>query len=155
MIVSLPPQHIAQVVNNPALGDWGDMGATQFLGGLIPALVSLGLVIGAVAFLFYFIMGAISWITSAGDKMKLEQARNRIITALVGLVILLSFIGILNLAERFFGIGLRRIEVGPFRIELTGDSGGGPGPSCPPCADPSHSQCGEYPDCWCAQICPT
>jgi hypothetical protein len=66
--------------------------------------------------------------------MKMEQARNRITTALVGIVILLSFVGILNLVEIFFGIGLRRVEVGPFNIQLTGDGGSGPPPpSCETC----------------------
>jgi hypothetical protein len=124
-------QLIAQNITNPALNSYSDVSATEFLGGLIPALVGLGFVIGAIVFLFFFISGAISWITSGGDKMKLEQARKRIVTAVVGLVILLSFFGLLNLVEAFFGIGLRRIEVGPFHIELTGD-GDDSEFSCPP-----------------------
>lgn len=116
------PKLIAQNIVNPTFSNLTDMSPTEFLGGLFPALISLGLVIGAIVFLFYFVMGAIHWITSGGDKMKLELSRKKITTALVGLIILLSFVAILALAENLFGIGLRRIEVGPFRIELTGGS---------------------------------
>lgn len=114
------PQLIAQSIENPAFDSLTDMSPTEFFGGLIPALIALGLVIGAVVFFFYFIMGAIHWITSGGDKMKMEQARSKITTALVGIIILLSFIGILGLIERFFGIGLGQIRVGPFQIEFSG-----------------------------------
>lgn len=43
--------------------------------------------------LFMLIIGAFTWITSAGDKEKVAGARNRIIHALVGLAILaLAFV---------------------------------------------------------------
>lgn len=156
-MITLLPQLIAQNLRNPAFNSLSNMDPTEFFGGLIPALVSLGLVIGAIVFLFYFIIGAIGWITSGGDKMKTEQARNKITTALVGLVILFSFIAILSLAERFFGIGMRRIEVGPFRIELVGDSV--TEESEETCGTPDHCVppqvwC-DYPDCTCAQHCQT
>jgi len=120
-MTTLFPQLIAQTINNRALGPLGNLSPTEFFSGLIPALMSLGFVIGALIFVFIFIIGGISWITSGGDKMKMEQARSRVATALIGLTILLSFFAILSLTEHFFGIGLRQIEVGPFRIELTGN----------------------------------
>ncbi len=51
---------------------------------------------GAVAFLlliafllafFYLILGGISWLTSGGDKAAVETARNKIIAAIIGLII--------------------------------------------------------------------
>lgn len=113
---------LAQTINNKAIPSLSDFSAAEFFGNLIPALISLGLVIGAIVFLAYFLTGAISWISSGGDKMKIEQAKSKITTALIGLFVLLCFIGIIALFERFFGIGMRRIEIGPFHIELTGDN---------------------------------
>jgi len=46
--------------------------------------------IGAIMVLLYFIMGAMEWITSGGDKNKLESARNKMMHAILGLIILVS-----------------------------------------------------------------
>ena len=146
-------QLIAQSINNPALGEFGNMNPGAFFGGLISALLSLGLVIGAIVFLFYFILGGIGWISSGGDKMKLEQAKSRIANALIGIVVLLSFVAILNLVECFFGIGLRQVSVGPFSISFTsqlncGGGGGGDGATtCGPTEQTCYNNLGES-FCW-------
>ncbi len=108
----------AQTINNKAIGPLGKLDPASFLSKLLPALIALGFVIGAIVFIFYFLFGAVSWITSEGDKMKVEQAKNKITTAIVGLFVLLTLFAILNLVERFFGIGLRKIGIGPFNITL-------------------------------------
>lgn len=140
---------LAQNIRNPAIGDLADLTGPEFLGRLIPALVSLGLVIGAIVFLFFFLTGAISWISSGGDKMKIEHARSKITTALIGLVILLSFMAIIGFVECFFGIGLREVSVGPFQINFSNvpmcGGGGSPPPptppTCVPCPPPYGPPC--------------
>ena len=44
-------------------------------------------VISALAFLFYFIIGAVNWITSAGDPKKLETSRTMLTNAFIGIII--------------------------------------------------------------------
>ena len=68
----------------------------------------LGLLIfGAVLLaLVFLILGGISWITSGGDKAKIQAARNRLLYAIIGLVIVfLSFL-IVNLVGFMFGVNL-------------------------------------------------
>jgi hypothetical protein len=113
-------QLIAQSISNPALGSLGTLSPTAFFGRLIPGLLSFGLVIGVIVFLFILLQGAILWIASGGDKMKIEQAKSKLSNALVGIIILLSFFAIINLVECFFGIGLRSVYIGPFNISLSG-----------------------------------
>ncbi len=104
------------VINNPALGNLGTLNGAQFFDRLFPALVSLGLTIGGIVFLFMLIWGGVEWITSGGDKVRNEAARQRVTNALTGIVILFSVFAILNLVECFFGIGLRQIIIGIFQI---------------------------------------
>jgi hypothetical protein len=106
------------MITNPALGTFGNQTGEQFLGNLLPAVVSFLLVVGVVAFVFKFLLGAVKWITSAGDKGNVEAARQTLTGALTGLVILLSFFAILSLVECFFGIGLRQIQLGLFKINF-------------------------------------
>src|SRR3989344_9049347 len=107
-------QIFAQQINNPAIGGLGSLNGAGFFGKLIPALLSFGLIIGALVFLFNLISGAISWISAGGDKGKMEVARSKITHALIGMVILFSFFAVLNILTCFFGVGFTRISVGQF-----------------------------------------
>lgn len=108
------------MLTNPALGEFGNQTGEEFLSNLIPALVSLLLVVGFLAFVFTFLMGGIKWITAGGDKGKHEEAKQTLSNAILGLVILFMFFGILSFVECFFGIGLRTINVGLFSIGFGG-----------------------------------
>lgn len=60
--------------------------------------------IGALMVLIFFIWGAIEWIGSGGDKGKVENARNRITQAVIGLIVLVGSYAIVGfLGEIFFG----------------------------------------------------
>lgn len=113
-------QLIAQTINNPALGSLGGLNGVQFFSRLLPALMSMGFVGGVIIFTFMLIIGGIEWISSGGDKVAYENAKKRITNALIGITILLGFFAILSLVECFFGIGLRRVTIGPFNIRFIG-----------------------------------
>ena len=55
-------------------------------------------------FLFQFIIGGFYWITAGGDKGKLEQSRDRILNAVVGLLVVVSGYSILAIAGYFTGV---------------------------------------------------
>ena len=62
----------------------GNLGYTQ----LVNQVINLVFIVAAALTFFYLIFGAISWITSGGDKGKVEAARNKITAAVIGLLIL-------------------------------------------------------------------
>ena len=64
---------------------------------LIRTVITLIIVVAALLTLFYLIMGAIAWITSGGDKGKVEEARNKITAAVIGLLILAAVWAIFQL----------------------------------------------------------
>lgn len=104
-------------ITNPALGSLTNQSGVSFLQKLLPALVTMGLIIGALVFVFMLITGAIAWISSGGDKQSLESARGKITSALVGLVILLAVFAIIKLIEVFFGISILALDIGSLIIE--------------------------------------
>lgn len=105
-------------ITNPALRETiqGKSGI-EFFQDLIPNLVGLAFVIGALIFFFIMVIGAIQWITSGGDKTAIEGARGKIANALVGFVILLSLFALLKVIENFFGIDILKLDIGPLMIE--------------------------------------
>jgi len=70
---------------------------------LFNGLLSFVMVISALLVLFYLIWGAFSWITSGGDRGKIESARNKITAAVIGIVIVASSYAILLLTLQFLG----------------------------------------------------
>lgn len=76
--------------------------ATDF-GGMINGVLSFVMVIAALLVFMYLIWGGIEWITSGGDKGKTESARNKITSAIIGLVVVAASYAILTLALNFLG----------------------------------------------------
>lgn len=74
-------------------------------GGFIGSLITAAFVIAALIALFFLIFGGIKWIVSGGDKGGVEAARNMIVAALVGLVIVFLSYFILSLLFSFFNLG--------------------------------------------------
>lgn len=56
-------------------------------GRLFTGAVAVLLLVAFILAFFFLILGGISWLTSGGDKSAVEAARNKIIAALIGLVI--------------------------------------------------------------------
>lgn len=101
-------------ITNPALGpNLQSLNGIGFFQRFLPNLITLALIVGALAFLFVLILGAIQWITSGGDKANLESARGKIVAGIIGVGILFSVFAIINLIEVFFNINLLFIDFGP------------------------------------------
>lgn len=83
------------------LCDIGEAG----VGPLINAVITILLLVGVIVALAFLIYGGIKWITSGGDKAKVEAARGTIVAAMVGLVLVFLSYFIINLIFQFFGIG--------------------------------------------------
>ncbi len=59
-------------------------------------IISILFVIGIIVAIAFFIYGGIKWVLSGGDKTAVESARNHIVAAIVGLVIIIAAFFILK-----------------------------------------------------------
>ena len=109
---------VSQVQARPTntLGDM--LKPAQFSGGnlnytqLVNQVINLVFIVAAALTFFYLIFGAISWITSGGDKGKVEAARNKITAAVIGLLILAATWGIFTLlVQLFFNTDVENIKL--------------------------------------------
>ena len=76
------------------------------LGSVLGFVITIGFIIAILISLFFLIWGGIKWITSGGDKAGVEGARNQIIAAVIGLIIVFLAFFILNLVLGFFNLNL-------------------------------------------------
>ncbi len=90
-------------ITNPAVpGATGEPGV--YIGNLISTAIGAVIVIAAVLALIYLIMGAFDWITSGGDKQKLESARGKITNGIIGLILVVATWAIITLVGNFLGL---------------------------------------------------
>ena len=74
-------------------------------------VVTIAFVIAVLIALFFLLWGGIKWITSGGDKTGVEAARNQIIAAIIGLIIVFLSFFILNLVLGLFGLSLLDLKL--------------------------------------------
>jgi hypothetical protein len=103
-------------ITNPVIGDLGSQYEQARDGTLFTQYFVLlwraAITIGALLVIVYFIWGAIDWISAGGDSGKLEKARQKIMHAAIGLIILVaSFVIIGFIGELFFGTEFSLLEV--------------------------------------------
>jgi len=72
--------------------------------GLLTRTMGFVMAIAALMVLLYLIWGALEWITSSGDKGKLENARNKITQSLIGIIVLSATTALFMLIQQFLGI---------------------------------------------------
>lgn len=96
------PEQVAVPGNIPSGGlAKGEDGATALQWG-----ISAFLLVITVLSLFFLIFGGIKWITSSGDKSKIDNARKTIIYAIVGLMLAFFSFFIISLLGNLFGVTL-------------------------------------------------
>jgi hypothetical protein len=104
----MTPKLLAQGIYNPVLppsiGNVARNGGGTVVGTLIGNVMGAILIIGFLLAMLYLLMGGLSWVTSGGDKAQLEMARNKIINAIIGLIILASAWAVMMLLAPFLGL---------------------------------------------------
>ena len=74
-------------------------------GGVVGSVIQLVFVVSVVFALFYLIYGGFRWLVSTGDKANVSAAREHIVAAVIGLVVIFLAYFILNIILGFFGVG--------------------------------------------------
>ncbi len=86
-------------------------GAVSTFARLLSSIIGLLTFIAFIFFAFTLIAGAIAVISAGGDKVKLADARSRLSTGVIGVVIAISSLFLLDLIARLLGIsGILNIE---------------------------------------------
>lgn len=90
------------IVNPVIPGLRGDYGAK--LGSMISGIMGFLLTLAGLLSFFYLLTGGIQWITSGGDKAGIDTARQKILNAIIGLIITFATWAIMKVVFQFLGI---------------------------------------------------
>lgn len=107
-----PTEDITGKITNPLLPDsLKTLPGVNFFQKFLITAVSFIFVVGSIIFFFMLATGGLRWITSSGDKTKLDSAQKQITSALTGLVILFLTFAIIKLIETLFGISILKFSL--------------------------------------------
>lgn len=81
------------------------IGFVTDLGQYLTSILSLVMVICLLLVFFHFILAGLQWITSGGDKSKTEEARQRIINAFIGIIIVSASFATAGFVAYLLGVG--------------------------------------------------
>lgn len=93
--ISPPPELIPFTSPDPT----GAGGISKFLSNLIALIYSLAIIV----LIFMVLWGAYDWLTSEGDKEKLENAKRKLINAFVGILLFAVAFAIIQILGTFTG----------------------------------------------------
>jgi|SRR3989344_8448713 len=80
--------------------------AAGVLAKYIAVLWQTAIIVGGLGIIVYLLVGGFYWITAGGEKGKIEQAKERIIQAVIGFVVLSSVAAISAFLSGPLGINL-------------------------------------------------
>lgn len=81
------------------------------VGRTIQGIIVFIIVIAVVIALLYLLYGGIKWITSRGDKTAVEEARNHVMAAIMGLVIVFLAIFVISVILAAFGLSYTSLTI--------------------------------------------
>jgi hypothetical protein len=90
----------------PSVGAGGET-----LGRIIGGVLGMIFIIAFILSFVYLMVGGVRWITSGSDKASLESARNTIVQALVGMVIVGAGWAVASLVGQFLGLDIKSLPI--------------------------------------------
>ena len=111
-LAAIPP------INNPVVTGAAGKTPEVAVGAFISGIIGVILVFASIWTLFMLLQAGLEWIGSVGDKTGLENARNRITNALLGLFIVFAAWTIYLLILQFLGLSPIGGGGGGFQLRL-------------------------------------
>jgi len=76
------------------------------LSGILSTVVTTLTVVGGLAFVIFFTLGGLKWLTAGGDKTKVSEAQTQMTQAVIGLVAMVAGLFIVGLVGGILGIDI-------------------------------------------------
>lgn len=73
-------------------------------GNFISTIIATLTVVGGLAFVIFFTMGGLKWITAGGDKTKVQEAQTQMTQGVIGLVAIVAGLFVVGVVGGILGI---------------------------------------------------
>jgi uncharacterized protein YacL len=89
------------------LCDLGGVNITRTIQNIVIFFIVLAIIIA----LMYLLYGGVKWIMSRGEKTEVEAARNHIMAAIIGLIVVFLAIFIVSIILKVFGLDITNLTI--------------------------------------------
>ncbi|MBI1863489.1 hypothetical protein HYS00_05230 [Candidatus Microgenomates bacterium] len=90
----------AQVTNTIRVNENAIGFAIPSFSTILSFIIKFFFVVAGIAALIYLLWGAFSWVTSGGDKGNVEKARDKIVNAIVGVLLIIVVVAVVATLEQ-------------------------------------------------------
>lgn len=91
-----PPQALQKFLG-------GDPSGAGAIGKLLTNIIGLFYVVAIIVLIFMLLWGAYDWLTSEGDKEKIQSAQRKLINAFIGILLFAVAFAVIQLIGTFTG----------------------------------------------------
>lgn len=77
--------------------------AVVAIANILSTIIGLITTIAGLYFIFQFMIGGFEWMTSSGDKTRLQKAQERMTHSLIGLIIVVASFALISIIARILG----------------------------------------------------
>lgn len=105
----IPQAHAESLGNITGSGVFQTVGASgpdTLLGKFLSSMVTTLTIVGSLAFVVYFFIGALTWITAGGDKTKIGQAQSQMTQGAIGLIALVASYFVIGIVGAVLGLDI-------------------------------------------------
>lgn len=81
-------------------------GAVTNLELFITNVIGFLTLLGSIFFIYYFVQGALSWITAGGDSGKIQKARDMMLNGVIGLIVIVASYSLVGIIGSILGLPL-------------------------------------------------
>lgn len=106
-----PTPPTSQGIHNPAITTFGSGEGATIIAQLIANALKITFALSGLVLLGMLILGAYSWMTSAGNQESLVKAQQKITSALIGFVIYMAVFAIISYLLPALGIDLNILRI--------------------------------------------
>lgn len=85
-------------------------GVTTRFTEIVSALVTAFTIFGGLAFLFWFVIGAVQWTSSGGNPEQMNKAKSQMGTAVAGLFVLILSTAVIWIVGKVTGLDIINLE---------------------------------------------
>jgi hypothetical protein len=97
---------IDPVTNAYSQGSTDAVQATINAEKLISNAISGLTILAGLLFIFYFVIGALNWVTAGGEQGKIQKARDQMIQGVIGMIVVVMAYAIMGIVGTFVGLDI-------------------------------------------------
>ncbi len=84
----------------------GIEGSTSAIEKLISNVLVVLTIVASIAFVLYFLLGGLNWITAGGDKSKIDKAKGMMTNGAIGMIVIAVSYAIVWIVGKALGIDI-------------------------------------------------